>query len=184
MTDPPLPTGYRLFEAFWRLLRGNAKLRFASLLVRSGTALAAGPPLVLALTTLFADAAFPRPPEAVATGLAVATPLTGVLLIALGVWLFLKHADPPRLDDSFGVRLVEGQSFEAAARTVLSQERKAVQFSGFSLAELARPVRGQEFEAADSVTVARSLGNIVVGAPGFPAYEVIESATIIEVRKV
>lgn len=183
MTDPPLPTGYRLFEAFWKLLRGNPKLRFASLLVRSGTALAAGPPLVLALAMLFTDVAFPRQPEAIATALAIATPLFGVVLIGLGIWLFMKQADPPILEDHFGTRLADGQTFEMATRTVLAHEKKVVSFSGFSPEELARLVREQELEARNSLIAARALGGLVIGRAPFPDYQVIEQETTIEIRR-
>jgi hypothetical protein len=183
MTDPPLPTGYRLFEAFWKLLRGNPKLRFASLLVRSGTTLAAGPPLVLALATLFTDVAFPRPPEAIATALAIAAPLLGVVLIGLGIWLFVKQDDPPILEDHFGIWIADGQTFEMAMRTVLAHEKKVVSFPDFSPEELARLVRKQELEARSSLIAAGALGGLVVGQVPFPDYHVIEHETTIEIRR-
>lgn len=176
-------TGYRLFEAFWKLLCGNPKLRFASLLVRSGTALAAGPPLVLAVATLLTDVAFPRPPEATATALAIATPLFGVVLIGLGIWLFIQQVDPPILKDHFGIRLAKGQTLEMAMRTVLAHEKKVVSFSDFSPEDLARLVREQELEAPSSLIAARALGGLVVGRVPFPEYDVIEHETTIEIRR-
>ncbi|WP_188515470.1 hypothetical protein [Blastomonas aquatica] len=135
------------------------------------------------MATLFTDVAFPRPPEATATGLAIAIPLFGVVLIGLGIWLFMKQADPPILEDHFGTRLADGQTFEMAMCTVLAHEKKVVSFSGFTPEELARLVRKQELEARDSQTAARALGGLVVGRAPFPDYQVIEDETSIEIRR-
>jgi hypothetical protein len=183
MTEAPLPTTYRLFEAFWKLILGSPKLRFASLLVRSGTVLAAGPPLLLALATLLSDVAFPRPQGTTGTVIAVGTPVAGFMLIAFGIRFFLKHVDPPQLEDSFGVHLTEGQTFETATRTILAHEGKAIRFSGFTAEELARSVRAQQLQTRDSLSAVRALGDAVRGQPAFPFYDVIEHEGVIDIRR-
>lgn len=139
---------------------------------------------MLALATLLTDVAFPRPPEAIATALAIATPLFGAILIGLGIWLFIKQADAPILEDHFGTRLAAGQTFEMATRTVLAHEKKVVCFSDFSPEELGRLVREQELEAPNSLIAARALGRLVIGRDPFPDYQVIEHETTIEIRRV
>jgi hypothetical protein len=104
-------------------------------------------------------------------------------LIALGIWLFLKHVDPPQLEDSFRVRLTEGQTFETATRTILAHESKAIRFSGFTAEELARAVRGQQLQTRDSLSAVRALGDAVTGQPAFPLFDVFEHEAIIDIRR-
>lgn len=164
----------------WRLLRGNAAQRFAVTLVRSGTVLAAGPPLYLALALNIMDRVAP-PQQSVDTMLAVAAFILGLLMIVTGIAIFHYYHAAIVIPDNYGVLFQEGWPFEGVVRALL--DGRFVAFENFTQEQLDAPVRGQYLECGTERNAVLLAGRITTFS-NFPSYELIQQNGTVTVKAI
>ena len=169
-----------VLKTAWDLLRGSARYRFCALMVRLGTGLVLGPPLLTLVVTRLMDAQLGA--NKVADGVTIAAFVVGVGMIIFGTLYFLKQSPEPRLPDGAAYRLGEGETFESFAQFLAERRCKALRYEGFTEAELKRLLTPGEISGPDVLALMKGLGSKTQDPSRFPRYEVIEGETDITIR--